>query len=91
MNREELLKNICESTGATKSLVDGILKSFMDEVTDALKKGDDVRLIGFGIFKTSKREATTGRNPRTGEAMEIKASIRPKFVAGKTLVDSVNS
>lgn len=91
MNKEQLINTISDSTGVTKTLIDGILKVFMDTVTDALKEGDDVKLVGFGTFKASKREATVGRNPRTGEAMKIKASIRPKFVAGKSLVDSINT
>lgn len=91
MNKEQLVNEISESTGLTKVVVDGMLKVFMDTVSDALKRGEEVRLMGFGTFKTSQREESTGRNPRTGEAMKIKASIRPKFTAGKALVDSVNS
>jgi len=55
-----------------------------------LKKGDEVRLVGFGTFSVSQRKASTGRNPRTGETMTIKASAQPKFKAGKGLKDSVN-
>jgi DNA-binding protein HU-beta len=61
-----------------------------DAVTGALKKGDEVRLVGFGTFSVAKRKASTGRNPRTGEAMQIKASSQPKFKAGKGLKDAVN-
>ena len=59
-------------------------------LVEALAKGDEVRLVGFGTFATAKRKASTGRNPRTGEAMTIKASTQPKFKAGKGLKDAVN-
>ena len=61
-----------------------------ESITTALKKGDEVRLVGFGTFSVSKRKASTGRNPRTGEPMTIKASSQPKFKPGKLLKDSVN-
>ena len=61
-----------------------------DAITGALKKGDEVRLVGFGTFSVAKRKASTGRNPRTGEPMAIKASAQPKFKAGKGLKDAVN-
>ena len=61
-----------------------------DAITGALKKGDEVRLVGFGTFSVTQRKASTGRNPRTGETMTIKASTQPKFKAGKGLKDSVN-
>jgi DNA-binding protein HU-beta len=61
-----------------------------DAITAALKNGTEVRLVGFGTFLVSKRAATTGRNPRTGEAIEIKASVQPKFKAGKGLKAAVN-
>ena len=61
-----------------------------DAISGALKKGDEVRLVGFGTFSVSKRKASTGRNPRTGEPMKIKASAQPKFKAGKGLKDAVN-
>ena len=59
-------------------------------ITGALTKGEEVRLVGFGTFSVSKRKASTGRNPRTGEPMTIKASAQPKFKPGKLLKDSVN-
>ena len=62
----------------------------VDAITASLKKGEEVRLVGFGTFAVSKRKASTGRNPRTGEAMTIKASTQPKFKAGKGLKDAVN-
>ena len=62
----------------------------IDAITASLKGGTEVRLVGFGTFSVSRRAATTGRNPRTGETMTIKASAQPKFKAGKGLKDSVN-
>ena len=61
-----------------------------DAITGELKKGGDVRLVGFGTFSVTKRKASTGRNPRTGETMTIAASSQPKFKAGKGLKDAVN-
>ena len=62
----------------------------IDAIKASLKKGDDVRLVGFGTFTVTKRAATTGRNPRTGEPIKIPASKRPKFTAGKELKEAVN-
>ena len=67
------------------------LQTFINTVTEELKKGSDVKIIGFGTFKISRRKATTGRNPRTGESIQIPASKRPKFTVGKALKDSVNN
>ena len=66
------------------------VEAVFESVSGALKKGDEVRLVGFGTFSVSKRKASTGRNPRTGEPMKIKASSQPKFKAGKALKDAVN-
>ena len=90
MNKEELLSSIQESTNASRSTIDSILRAFMETVSRALQEGDDVRLVGFGTFKTQNRAETTGRNPRTGEAIKIAASIRPKFVAGKAFIDAMS-
>ncbi|WP_317395757.1 HU family DNA-binding protein, partial [Blautia hydrogenotrophica] len=67
-----------------------VLKSFIDVVSDELKKGEKVQLVGFGTFEVSKRAAREGRNPQTGETMKISASKAPKFKAGKALKDLVN-
>ena len=61
-----------------------------ETITGALKRGDEVRLVGFGTFSCSRRKASTGRNPRTGEPMQIKESTQPKFQPGKVLKDAVN-
>ena len=91
MNKEQLLSNIQESTGAQRGLIDGILKSFMESVIEATRNGEEIRLIGFGTFKVSSRKETTGRNPRTGKAIQIPASTRPKFVPSKVFIDAVNN
>ncbi len=90
MNKNDLIAAVSSTSGLTRSdtmkAVEGILQS----ITGALKTGDEVRLVGFGTFSVAKRQASTGRNPRTGEAMKIKASSQPKFKAGKSLKDAVN-
>ena len=68
----------------------GYAEATFDAITKALKKGGEVRLVGFGTFAVAKRKASTGRNPRTGEEMKIPASNQPKFKAGKALKDAVN-
>lgn len=90
MNKNDLIAAVAGSTGLSKAdatkAVDGVLEA----VTTALKKGDEVRLVGFGTFSVAKRAASTGRNPRTGESIKIPASKQPKFKAGKALKDAVN-
>jgi DNA-binding protein HU-beta len=90
LNKNDLVAAVASSTGMSKTdsakAVDGVF----DAITSALKKGTEVRLVGFGTFTVSKRAATTGRNPRTGESIQIPASKQPKFKAGKGLKDAVN-
>ena len=90
MNKNDLIAAVSSASGLSRSdtikAVEGVLQS----ITGALKTGDEVRLVGFGTFSVAKRQASTGRNPRTGEAMKIKASSQPKFKAGKGLKDAVN-
>ena len=90
MQRSDLVEKIAEEAGISKAAAERALKSLLDSVTQALKKGDRVSLVGFGTFSVSKRAARTGRNPQTGEAISIKASKAPKFSAGKSLKDAVN-
>ena len=90
MNKKELVAMMAELSNQSKASCEKSVDAFMAAVTDALKKGDDVRLVGFGIFYAVKREATTGRNPRTGAAIQIPESIQPKFKAGKSLKDDIN-
>lgn len=91
MNKQELVSAVAEATGLTKADTDKAIDGVFTAITDSLKKGEEVRLIGFGSFSVSQRAATTGRNPRTGEAIKIAASKNPKFSAGKGLKDAVNS
>ncbi len=90
MNKQDLISAVAESSGLSKNDATKAVESVFDAITGALKKGDEVRLVGFGTFSVSQRKASTGRNPRTGETMTIKASAQPKFKAGKGLKDSVN-
>ena len=90
MNKTELVAEIAKNASASKVAVEVILDEAINAITETLKKGEDVRLVGFGTFSVSKREATTGRNPRTGEEIKIAACKQPKFKAGKTLKDALN-
>lgn len=90
MNKNDLIGAVAETSGLSKSQAASAVESVFDSISGALKKGDEVRLVGFGTFSVAKRKASTGRNPRTGEPMSIKASNQPKFKAGKGLKDSVN-
>ena len=90
MNKNDLISAVAESSGLTRNDATKAVESVFDNISGALKKGDEVRLVGFGTFSVAKRKASTGRNPRTGEPMEIKASAPPKFKAGKGLKDAVN-
>lgn len=90
MNKTELVAAIAEKTDLSKKDAEAALKAFTEVIAEALKKGDKVQLVGFGTFEVSERAARTGRNPQTGEEMEIPASKAPKFKAGKALKDMVN-
>ena len=90
MNKNDLVAMVADNAGLTKADAAKAVDGVFDAITDALKKNDDVRIVGFGTFSVAKRKATTGRNPRTGETIQIAASKQPKFKAGKGLKDSVN-
>lgn len=90
MNKQELIDNIAESADITKASAGRALDSMLESVTGALKKGDSVVLVGFGTFSVRDRKARLGRNPRTGEEIQIKAAKVPAFKAGKALKDSLN-
>ena len=90
MNKTELVAAIADEAGLSKKDAEKALKAFTDVVTEELKKGEKVQLVGFGTFEVAEREAREGRNPRTGETMTIAASKSPKFKAGKALKDSLN-
>ncbi len=90
MNKNDLVATVAEQTGLSKADATKAVDSVFDSITAALKTGDEVRLVGFGTFVVSKRAASSGRNPRTGEPIQIAASKQPKFKAGKGLKDAVN-
>lgn len=85
MNKAELIDKLSKDAGITKAQANSALDSFTDAVTKTLKAGDKVTLVGFGTFSISKRQARTGRNPQTGEAIKIKAKKVARFKAGKEL------
>lgn len=96
MNKNEFISAVADSKelaklSLSKAAVTTIVDAVLETIEGALKKGEEVRLVGFGNFYVSKRAASKGRNPRTGEDIDIKASKLPKFRAGKQLKDSVNS
>ena len=90
MNKTELVAAMAAKADLSKKDAEAALKAFTDVVAEQLKKGEKIQLVGFGTFEVSKRSARSGRNPRTGETMKIKASKAPKFKAGKALKDIVN-
>ena len=90
MNQTELVAAIAEKTGLSKADSEKALKAFVDTVTEAMKSGDKVSLVGFGTFEKTKREAREGINPATKEKIKIAASYSPKFKAGKALKDAMN-
>ncbi|HOO50071.1 MAG TPA: HU family DNA-binding protein [Alphaproteobacteria bacterium] len=91
MNKSELVEAVAKKTDMTKAASQEAIEAIIECISKALKKGDEVRLVGFGTFSVAKRAASTGRNPRTGEAIKIPASKQPKFKAGKELKDTVNN
>jgi DNA-binding protein HU-beta len=90
MNKAEFVEAVATKADLSKTEAAAAVDAVLDSVADALKQGDQVTLIGFGTFLVRKREARTGRNPRTGEPLQIAASNVPSFKAGKALKDSVN-
>lgn len=82
MNKAELISTIAANTKASKAQVEAILDSTMETVKKCVKKGDEVKLVGFGTFTKSKRKARVGRNPQTGKAIKIPAAWYPKFRPG---------
>lgn len=90
MNKNDLVAHVAAATGLTKADAGKAVDSVFDGITDALKRNDEVRLVGFGTFAVAERAATEGRNPRTGEKIMIAASKQPKFKAGKGLKDALN-
>ena len=91
MNRTELISAMSEKSELTKVDTEKALKAFIDTVTEELKNGGKVQLVGFGTFEVTERAERNGRNPKTGEAITIPASKSPKFKAGRSLKDIVNA
>jgi DNA-binding protein HU-beta len=90
VNKSELIEAIAASADIPKAAASRALDAMVDTVTESLKKGDSVSLVGFGTFSVKERAARTGRNPQTGQPIQISAAKVPSFKAGKALKDSVN-
>ena len=90
MTKADLVNAMAEKAGLSKTDAEKALKAFTDAVTEALKAGEKVALVGFGTFSVGKRAARPGQNPQTGDKIQIAAANTPKFKAGKALKDSVN-
>lgn len=90
MNKSQLIKNIAASANLTQAQATAALQAFETSIIDELANGGEVALTGFGNFKVTERAARTGRNPKTGESLEIAASKVPSFKAGKALKEAVN-
>lgn len=90
VNKNDLVSVVADKGGISRSDAGKAVEATLEAITDALKDNDEVRLVGFGTFTVASREATTGRNPRTGETISIPASKSPKFRPGKALKDAVN-
>ena len=91
MNKTELVAAVAEQADISKKDAEKALKAFVDVVTEEMKKGEKVQLVGFGTFEVSERAAREGRNPQPGETKTIAASKARKFKAGKALKDAVNA
>ena len=91
MNKNDLITSVAESSGLTKADAGRAVDGVFDSIASALSSGNDVRIVGFGSFSVANRAASTGRNPRTGEEIQIPASKQPKFKAGAPLKSAVNS
>lgn len=90
MNKAELIELVAEAADISKAAATRAVDATFDGITDSLRRGDTVTLVGFGTFSVGERSARTGRNPRTGETITIAASRTPKFKAGKALKDALN-
>ena len=90
MNKNDLVAAVALRSGLSKADTARAVDGIIDSITSTLRGGTEVRLVGFGTFSVSRRAATTGRNPRTGESIQIPASNQPKFKAGKALKSAVN-
>jgi DNA-binding protein HU-beta len=89
MNKQELIGHVADRSGLNRNDAARAVETMLEVITSTLKRGDEVRLVGFGNFSVTRRKASTGRNPRTGEPMQIAATAQPKFRPGKILKDAV--
>ncbi len=90
VNKQQLIEFVAKQADLPKTKAQAAIEAIFEGIKSTLKKGGEVRLVGFGTFSVAKRAATTGRNPRTGEKINIPASKQPKFKAGKELKEAVN-
>ena len=90
MTKAELIESVASKVDLPRAVAERAVNTMFDEIVEALKEGEKVNISGFGTFSVSERKARTGRNPKTGESIEIAASKAAKFKAGKTLKDSLN-
>ena len=91
MNKQELIGHVADRAGLSRNDASRAVETMLEVITSTLKRGDEVRLVGFGNFSVTRRKASTGRNPRTGEPMQIKATSQPKCRPGTVLKDAVQS
>lgn len=89
MNRNQLVSNIAEKSGLAKKDVDVVVTDVIEEISDALARGEKVQFVGFGTFETRKRASRSGRNPQTGEAIDIPETVVPAFRPGNKLKETV--
>lgn len=90
MNKTQFVEAIAAKAGLSKKAAEAALNAMTEVVADTLKAGEKIQLVGFGTFEVKERAARSGRNPKTGETIQIAASKHPAFTAGKSLKDSVN-
>ena len=90
MNKAELINAVAASADVSKKDTEAVISAMLDTITEALRQGDKVQLVGFGSFEVKKRAASIGRNPRTKEEIEIPATVLPVFKAGKLLKDTIS-
>ena len=89
MNKQELIGQVADRTGLSRNDASRAIETMLEVITATLRRGDEVRLVGFGNFSVTRRKASTGHNPRTREPIQIKETSQPKFRAGKSLKDAV--
>jgi DNA-binding protein HU-beta len=90
MNKQDLANHVADATGLARNDAARAIDVFLEAITDTLARGEEVRLVGFGSFIAGHRKASTGRNPRTGEPMNLPESVVPKFRVGRNLKDACN-